>query len=155
VAKVFAMHESVAGPLAWYAADDQNIKLASARGTEASSRPIAVLLRLAPASPDGAVHTYVIVCREGEASAIELPSDSPQAPGMKVYLTPQSVVGESGSIEMQYAFATPVRQGQPATAALSGQRKIGLTETPLGQLAMGDGLLNIQASAWRMPKENK
>ena len=66
VAEVFALHESIAGPLAWYAADDQNIKLASARGAEASNQPVAVLLRLTPTSP-ARPHARMSSCAERES----------------------------------------------------------------------------------------
>ena len=40
-------------------------------------------------------------------------------------------------------------------ASLSGERSVGLTETALGQLAMGDRLVNVEASAWPMRQEKK
>jgi len=147
VARVFALHESVAGPLAWYAADDDNIRVASAEGSEAGNRPVAVLLRLEPAAAGGpgAARTYVIVCRERQSAAIDLPDDLPGAAGLRVYLAPRAV---DGRVDMQYAIAVAGRDAQSITATLSGQRRVGLTETSLGQLALSDQLLNVQVAAW-------
>ena len=150
VAKVFALHESVAGPLAWYAADDETIRVASAGGTEAAQTPIAVLLKLGPVAPDTSARTLVIVCREDRPTVIELPSESPGRAGLQVYLAPRAV---NGKVDMQYAIAVDGDEHQPAVARLSGQRSVGLTETPLGQLALGDRLLNVEASAWPLPQE--
>lgn len=153
VAKVFELHESVAGPLAWYAADDHNIRLASANAAEARSAPIAVLLRLDPVSAGGAIRTYVIVCRDKESANVELPGSSPGAPGLRAYLTPQSV---NGKIDVRYAIALDSSSDRSSVvASVSGQRRIGLTETSLGQLAVGDRLLNIEASAWPVREEKR
>lgn len=150
VAKVFALHESVAGPLAWYAADDQNIRLASARGTEVSQQPVGVLLRLASATPGATARTLVIVCRNDEPAVIELPAESSDHAGLRVYLTPRT---SNGKVDVQYAIAMEGQSQQAPAASLSGERRLGLTELPLGQLAMGDRVLNIEAAAWPMPQE--
>lgn len=146
VAQVFELHESVAGPLAWYAADDRTVRLASARGSEARHAPIAVLLKLGSASSDGPARTFVIVCREKESALIELPGPSPDAPGLRVYLTPHSV---NGKIDIRYDIALDGSQDQHgALASVTGQRRVGLTERSLGQLTLGDRLVNVEASAW-------
>jgi len=150
VAMIFALHESVAGPLAWYAADDETIRVASARGTEAGQTPIAVLLKLGPAGPDAAARTLVIVCREDRPAVIELPAESPGRAGLRMYFTPRTV---NGKVEMQYAIAVDGDGRQPSVASLAGRRRIGLTETSLGQLALGEKVLNVEASAWPMRQE--
>ncbi len=153
LAKVFALHESVAGPLAWYAADDQNIRLASARGTEVSQAPIGVLLKLAGATPGSGGRRLVIVCRNDESAVIELPAESADRPGLRVYLTPRTV---NGKVDVQYAIAVDGGQSQQAPlASLSGNRNLGLAESPLGQLAVGDKLLNVQAAAWPIRQERQ
>jgi len=160
VAKVFALHESVAGPLAWYAADDQNVRLASARGAEAGQAPIGVLLRLDGAANGSGARTLVIVCRNDEPAVIELPAESAGRPALRVYLTPRTV---NGKVDVRYAIAvddsatnSPDGQSQQAPlASLSGQRNLGLAESPLGQLAVGDKLLNVEAAAWPMRQEHR
>ena len=152
VAEVFALHESVAGPLAYYAADDQNSSMAPVRGAGAPSRPIAMILKLGPTSAGGKARTYVIVCRDKEPTAIELPAESPNQGGLRVYLTPQAV---DGHVDVQYAISVEGDKQRPVQASLGGERRVGLTETSLGQLAMGDRLVNVEASAWRIRQENK
>lgn len=152
IAEVFALHESVAGPLAWYASDDQNVRLASARTTEAGRTPIGVLLRLNATSNGSGGRTLVIVCRNDEPAVIELPAESADRPGLRVYLAPKV---DGGRVQMHYAIAADGNAGQPLLASLTGQRRLGLTETPLGQLAMGDSVLHVEAAAWTLPKEAK
>ena len=147
VAKVFALHESVAGPLAWYAADDRNIRLASARDEQVSHAPIAVLLKLDSARTGTGARTLVIVCREQQPAIIELPSGRPDIRGLRVYLAPRTV---NGKVEMQYAIAVDGEGLGGSRASLSGWRRVGPTEIPLGQLALGDKTLNIEAAAWPM-----
>jgi len=152
VANVFAFHESVAGPLAWYAADDRNVRLASAQGSEGGQRPIAVLLKLAPEGEGAAARTLVIVCREDQPTVFELPAESPDRAGLRVYLAPRTV---NGTVDVRYAIAVDGDTTQPAEASLTGRRRVGLTETSLGQLALGDQTLNVEAAAWPMPEERK
>ena len=152
VASVFALHESVAGPLAWYAADDQNIQLASARGAEVSQAPIGVLLKLESATPGAIVRTLVIVCRNDQPAVIELPAESSDQAGLRVYLTPRT---SNGKVDVQYTIAVNGQSQQAPLASFSGQRRLGLSEAPLGQLAMGDKLLNVDAAAWPMRQERK
>jgi len=151
VAKVFALHESVAGPLAWYAADDQNIRLASAKRAEVSQAPIGVLLTLQSATADTAARTLVIVCRNDQPAIIEIPTESSGRAGLRVYLTPRTI---NGKVDVQYAIAVGGESQQPPLASLSGRRRLGLSETPLGQLAMGDRVLNIGAAAWPIRGEH-
>jgi hypothetical protein len=150
VAQAFELHESVAGPLAWYAADDQNVRLASATGTEAGRAPIGVLLRLNATSNGSGGRSLVIVCRNDEPAVIEIPAESADRPGLRVYLAPKV---DDGSVQMHYAIAADGDSRQPVLASLTGQRRLGLTETPLGQLAMGDSVLHVEAAAWSLPKE--
>jgi hypothetical protein len=150
VAKVFALHESVAGPLAWYADDDQNIRLASARGTEAGHEPIAVMLKLESAVPGTPARKLVIVCREEQPTVIELPAESPGRAGLRIFLSPRTV---NGKVDVQYAIAVTGESDQGTPASLSGQRRVGLGETSLGQLAMGEKLYNVEATAWAVPQD--
>lgn len=151
-AKVFALHESVAGPLAWYADDDTNIRLASAGEGEAGRLPIAILLKLQGKSPADPPRTLLVVCRDKESAVIELPAESPDKDGLKLYLAPRSV---NGKVDMNYTIAVAGEDSGPAVASVSGQRRVGLSETSLGQLAFGDKTLNIEAAAWPLPQERK
>ena len=64
IARAFALHESVAGPLSWYVADDSTIQVAPAQKGEKPQQPIAVVLRSpVQSSKSKESKTYVIVCR--------------------------------------------------------------------------------------------
>ncbi len=148
IAQAFALHESVAGPLCWYAADDATIQVAPAQKGEALRQPIAIVLRFArdvscsgrqPVGPK----TYVIVCRNGDA-AIELPQ-SAVAKTMRVRLLPTAA---NGTVSLQYAIAADGSNHGADETALAGSRRLDLGQTPLGQLALNDCLVNVEASAW-------
>lgn len=153
VASAFALHESVAGPIRWYASDDTHVQVDPVRATShvgtidavggATGRPIGILLRVMPQS-GGPSKNYTIVCRDGVASTIELP---PPVPGqtVRLRLLPAIVNGE---IKIQYAIAATKTNGRLIEAALAGQRSVGLEQTSLGQLALGNQLVDVDASAW-------
>jgi hypothetical protein len=148
IARVFALHESVAGPLSWYAADETTIQVAPAQQGETMRQPIAVVLRLTQDLASAARRwsgpkTYVIVCRNGDA-AIELPSPA-VAKAMRVRLLPTAA---DGKVSVHYAIAAGGADRGPEEAALAGCRRLDSSQTPLGQLALHDDLVNVDASAW-------
>jgi len=96
------------------------------------------------------VRTLVIVCREQQPASIELPAESPGRGGLRVYLTPRTV---NDKVEMKYAIAVDGDPRQAVQPSITGQRRIGLDETPLGQLALDDKLINVEAAAWPMRPE--
>ncbi|KPJ55842.1 MAG: hypothetical protein AMS16_03535 [Planctomycetes bacterium DG_58] len=148
IAEVFRFHELAAGPLRWYAADDGNVLLGSAVETEAVGKPVAVLLRLASAAADAVpAKTYVIVCRDSQSANIELPESEGTGAPVRLFLMPAA---RQGVIQMQYAIT---QEGPPGAAAVVGQRRVGLAPARLGQLALGDRLVNVEAAAWVIPEE--
>lgn len=149
IARAFALHESVAGPLSWYAADDASIQVAPAQKGEASRQPIAVVLRLSLASNGAAKEsmppkTYVIVCRNDDTAAMELPP-SVIAKNLRLRLLSTASGGE---VKLQYMLVADDPQRGRQEAALAGQRQVGLGSTSLGQLALDNCLVNVDASAW-------
>ena len=156
IARAFALHESVAGPLSWYAADDSTIQVAPAGKGESLRQPIAVVLRLTrdASSPSGKAAppiTYVIVCRNNDAATIELPQ-SAVAKAVRLRLLSTATKGE---VNLQYAIAADGSDRGPNEAALAGRRHVGLGQTSLGQLALNDRLVNVDASAWVMRDQRK
>jgi hypothetical protein len=148
IAQAFALHESVAGPLSWYATDDATIQVAPAQKGEPMRQPIAIVLRLtrelsSPGCTRMAPKTYVIVCRNGDA-AIQLPQ-SAVAKTMRLRLLPTAV---NGTVNLQYAIAADGSNQGNGETALAGCRRLDLGQTPLGQLALNDCLVNVDASAW-------
>lgn len=150
LAQEYRLHESVAGPLQWYASDDKNIRLASVRGTRASGKPVAVVLRFKSSGASHALNkTYTIVCRDDQSATIEFPQAN-GASTVRLHLLP-GVRDEK--VNIRYAITVDGPEPDPKTSvALSGQRLVGLDHTSLGQLALADELVNVDASAWVIPK---
>lgn len=144
VAQVFAFHESVAGPLKWFAAGDKTIQLAPADASEANRRPVAVRLRIRADQSNGPRVTkeFTIVCREREPTTIRLSSDGSR---FRVSLIPTV---RDGRVYMQYAIECERFAGSRNPAALLGNRVVALQQTPLGQFALGDRLIDVDANAW-------
>ncbi|MEX0704972.1 MAG: hypothetical protein WD069_22925 [Planctomycetales bacterium] len=149
IASVFAFHESVAGPLQWYAADDREIELAAASGGGPLGRPIAVLLRIGDEMEGSSDNEYVIVCREGLPATIDLPRTG-GVPPLRLFLAPTA---RNGTVAIRYSLATILEADGGDQSAVVGRRDVGLMETSLGQLALGDRFLNVRASA--SPLESK
>jgi hypothetical protein len=149
IAQAFALHESVAGPLSWYAADDSTIQVAPAGKAESLRQPIAVILRLTrelSGQSDEAERpiTYVIVCRDHDPATIELPR-SAVAKAVRLRLFPRVSKGE---VSLQYAIAADAPGRGANEAAMAGRRDLNLSQSSLGQLALNDRLVNVDASAW-------
>jgi hypothetical protein len=147
IARAFALHESVAGPLSWYAADETTIQVAPIQQGEKLEQPIAVVLRLAAAEgcQSNESKTYVIVCRDNDPAVIELPQLTAVGPAHLRLLS--TVAG--GEVKLQYLLSADGLPSDPnQRAALVGSRRVGLGQTPLGQLALNDCLVNVDASAW-------
>ena len=153
IARAFAFHESVAGPLSWYASDDSTIQVAPAAKGEELRQPIAVVLRLsrdssAPGDKTAPPKTYVIVCRNCDAATIELPPWA-TAKTVQLRIIPTAADGE---VNLRYAIVAADSAPDPDDAVLTGSRQVGLGPTQLGQLALDDCLVNVDASAWVMGK---
>ena len=61
----------------------------------------------------------------------------------------------NGEVNLQYAIAAEDSDRGPDGAALAGRRHVDLSQTSLGQLAMNDCLVNVDASAWVIPDQRK
>ncbi|MGE5192775.1 MAG: hypothetical protein ACM3U2_09750, partial [Deltaproteobacteria bacterium] len=146
IAQVFAFHESVAGPLKCFAADDQAIEITPADAEAQAARPLAVVLRLtAEGSARPLSHEYVIVCRQGVPVAISLPHGDPRFPPVRLYLSPAM---EKDGVGLQYSLTMEGAGGKSAGAAIAGQRNVGSLPRSLGELALGDQFVRVEASAW-------
>lgn len=152
LARAFELHESVAGPLRWYAADEQNIQVAAAFGAAAVAQPVAVVLRFDTVGRGEASRkTYAIVCRNNQPATIELPNFGGGEAKLRLFLLP---VVRNGGIRMHYTIAmSGPNPDQDVSAALTGRRNVGLGDTPLGRLALEDGLVDVHASAWTIRED--
>jgi hypothetical protein len=145
VQEVFALHELVAGPLAWMADADQQVRLGEAAVVQESQPTVAVLLRIQPSGGEGAVHEYAVVCRAGMAATVDLPYEERL---LRVYLVPR--VNRPGeAIRFRYALAVPTGDEELAKhAVLSGERRLDVQAVPLGQMVVEDQLLELSAGGW-------
>jgi hypothetical protein len=146
IAQVFAFHESVAGPLKCFAADDQEIEVTPADAEMKNARPLAVVLRLTTeGSPRPLSHEYVIVCRQGVPVAISLPHGDARFPPGRLYLSPAM---EQGKVGLAYSLTMEDAGGKSSGAAIVGRRNVGNEPRSLGELALGDRFVRVEASAW-------
>lgn len=145
VAKAFALHESVAGPLKWYAAGDEQVKLATASEPEAKAEPVGLVLRLRKLGADGQgdVRTYSIVCRNGQDAMMEVPETADMGM-LRLGLRPSL---HNGTVVLRYALSIE-GGGADTPAALAGQRSVNLQTTALGQIALANQLYQVEATAW-------
>ena len=145
VQDVFALHELVAGPLAWMADSDEQVRLGESAAVQESQPTVAVLLRIQPSGGDGAVHEYAVVCRAGIAATLDLPYEDGL---LRVYLVPRvDRLGEA--VRFRYALAVPTGDDELAThAVLSGERRLDMQAVPLGQMVVEDQLLELSAGGW-------
>jgi hypothetical protein len=145
--RAYKLYESVAGPLRWYADDDSKIQLDSAPASPEAGEPVAVVLRLSGAGSGAAAsRNYVIVCRNNESATVELPDGPGKTSTLRIHLAPSPALKGIG---LKYAIAVaddPANDSFPAM--LAGERQVGLEPRPLGQLALADALVEVDASAW-------
>jgi hypothetical protein len=146
VEAVFAMHEQLAGPLAWLADSAEQIQLTEAAPAQPQQAPVAILLQLQDASAvDGGGDQYVFVCREGAPATINVPFGGHP---MRVSLLP-CFDEEQGRIQLQYAMSISAADGEDtALAVLTGEQDLDLHAAPLGQFVVDNRLLSLQAGAW-------
>ncbi len=145
-AGAFALHESVGGPLKWYAADEQRIQFAAIDDKTPAGKPVTIFLEVKPAGrPDTAPRSYVIICREGEQAALDFPPAGAGQPAVRVHLIPAV---HNGRIEMRYAISlSDGASGEPGWASLAGERLVGTEPTELGLIALGGQRFNVGAAA--------
>ena len=116
------------------------------------ARPVAVVLRFDPVGrAEASQKTYAIVCRNNQPATIELPNFEGGGARLRLFLVP--VVRNSG-IRMHYTIAmSGPKPDRDVAAALTGRRNVGLGDTPLGRLALEDGLVDVHASAWTIRED--
>jgi hypothetical protein len=149
VAEVFAFYESVAGPLKSYVDNEGTITMETLPGEATkqptpSGDPIAIVIRFSdPARPSGQQTESLVVVRENAPLKISLPNlHNQQQPD--VYILPTRT---QGAINVRYAISMPNKSDE-SSASVAGWKNVGLQETSLGGLALGDSSVQITASAW-------
>jgi hypothetical protein len=150
ITEVFRFYESVAGPLKWYVADERQVQLASLEVPPAGQDALAVVLTIARAGDKGRARTMVVVCRDGQQAAINLPAEGDGLPALKLRLIPRR---HNGAVEAEYALGVSGPGEGPILATLAGRRRLGAGSAVLGQLPWQERMLSVAASAWVMGEE--
>ncbi len=149
-ARAFALHESVGGPLKWYAHDDRSVQLASINGGSVDAVPVALFVRVGSATrPKQPVWNHVVVCRVGEAATVTFPAGTEDRPDVRVQVVADRL-GDGVNVRYGVAIDAP---GDASTrwGSLVGQHSVGTAETPIGQLDLGNGRGRVAVSACRLP----
>jgi hypothetical protein len=146
IARAFQLHESVAGPLQWYADDDSGIRFASEPRPAGAGKPVAVVLSLDPGGgPDTRPRRYVVVCRSNQSATIELPESG----GMTKARLHVAPLVRDGQVSVEYAIALwGAGPGAENPAVLAGERTVRLASTSLGEMPLGEQWVRVRASAW-------
>ncbi len=144
LAEVFAFHESVVGPLSWYAAAENAEDLAMASG-DPQSAPVGLVLRFTTQGQQPESQEYTIVCRDRSSASIKLPGSGPGEEPVLVRLTP---ITERGEIALQYCVVLPGAPGIADAMGLSGRRSLGANLDELGEFAFDAKSIRVEASAW-------
>ncbi len=151
-ASVFAFHESVAGPLTWYAADDQTISLQPRPSDRHEGVPVAVFLHLSSDrdSPTS-VGNYVVICREGERVRVRFPYTDAPMHFTDIELTPRL---RNGTVDVRYTITVGGQTGpEQVWGSLAGRSQLGEAQRRLGQVALNDRVFLVSASAGQLPFE--
>jgi hypothetical protein len=105
-------------------------------------------LRLTPARSTKStdVKTFVIVCRDNDPTTIKLPR-ALLASDVRLQLISKST---DRGVNLQYVVTADESASGWNDAILVGHRQLDLSQTSLGQLALNDRLVSVDASAWIM-----
>ncbi len=145
VAEVFAFYESVTGPIKSYVDSEGAIAVEPLAAPATAGQPIAILIRFADQSrPGQSLTESLVVTRENVPTKFTLHGGAGGSPQPDLYVIPSRTNGE---IDVRYAIslsADPERR----SASITGWKKVGLEETSLGGLSLGDRSLEVSASAW-------
>ena len=148
-ANVFALHESVAGPLKWYAADDASIQVAALDPTHTPGAPIALFIDLMPARRSSTPRRYMVICRDREQAAMDFPAQEEDSPAARIHLLPRIT---DGVVDVRYAVSVSDLGLQPADwASLAGRRSVSTERMDLGRIALAGREVQIGITARILP----
>jgi hypothetical protein len=148
MAQVFAFHESVGGPLKWYASDDQEVQLASFDGTRPPGEPVVVFLDLVGDDASNVGRRYMVVCRAGQQAAVDFPAGPGDLPAVRFQLLPSL---RGGDINLRYVVDLRAKgDGQKQWVSLAGQNALGRKPLQLGVVVLHGHRFTIAASSGRL-----
>ena len=148
MAQVFAFHESVGGPLKWYASDDREVRLASFDGRRSSGEPVVVFLDLKEDDASKTGHRYMVVCRTGQQAAVDFPAGPGDLPAVRFQLFPSF---QDGDIDLRYAVDLRAQgDSQYRWVSLAGRNALGHEPLQLGVAVLHGRRFSIAASSGRL-----
>ena len=148
-AQVFAFHESVGGPLKWYASDDRQVQLASFDEPRSLGEPIVVYLDLvADASAGAASRQYTVVCRAGQQATMDFPAEPGKVPGVQIQMLPSL---RGGEVELRYIVDLHApKASRERWVSLAGQNVLGRQPMKLGVAVLDGHHFTLVASSGRL-----
>ena len=151
-ASAFALHESVAGPLSWFAVDERNVQFELENRRPDGGTPVAVFLTLSSADGRTAAKTnYMIVCRSDERASVQFTALPDGLPPCHVALAPTP---RGDVIDMRYAIRLDQPAGRAsAWASLAGQHALDKTHKRLGEIVVDGHTIVVSAGACAFPAE--
>ncbi len=144
-AEVFAFHESVTGPLSWFASDEDEVLLGSPMMEDVARRPAAVQLRIRDGATGREVGTWLIVCRDRTRADMELPLHDAESGPVRLSLLLNL---EDSSIAASYSLVFGALTSETQRAHLSGQRNLDASAAAIGEVFFHGRRLTIDAAAW-------
>lgn len=148
MAQVFAFHESVGGPLKWYASDDQMVQLASFDGTSSLSEPIVVFLDLVGDDASKTGRRYMVVCRAGQQASVDFPAGPGEMPALRLQMLPSL---HGGVIDLRYVVDLRTSDdGEKRWVSLAGQNALGFKPVQLGVVSLHDRQFTVAAGSGRL-----
>jgi hypothetical protein len=148
VARVFAFHESVGGPLKWYASDDREVQLASFDGARSLGEPVVVFFDFAGDDASKAGRRYVVVCRAGQQAAVTFPAGPGDLPAVRLQMLPSM---HGGNINLRYVVdLRAAGTGEEQWVSLAGQNDFGRKPLQLGTVVLHDRRFTVAASAGQL-----
>ena len=148
MAQVFAFHESVGGPLKWYASDERDVQLASFDGTRSPGEPVVVFLDLVEDDASKTSRRYMVVCRAGQQAAVDFPAGPDDLPAVRLQMLPSF---HGGDIDLRYVVDLhETGNGEKQWVSLAGQNALGRKPMQLGVVLLNDRRFTIAASSGRL-----
>ncbi len=117
-ARVFDLHESMAGPLAWLAVTSGKVEMRSAPQDARDVPAVACFLRLEPRAKDAFPQAPdLVICRPDEKVVLNVPATAGQTKDMQIELV---AVRRGGELGVQYAISLEARSDPGASTTFTG-----------------------------------
>lgn len=144
--RVFQMHESIAGPIAWLAIQPDSVQVRNDARANRSADVIACFLSINQQGADTfPTAPILVICRPEEKATLTIPSVSGRNQTMRIQLVP---ITRDGAVGVQYAIGIEDLEAPGAYAAtLSGFIPVSDAGRSVGQLVDPVATLNVALRA--------